>query len=207
MGANASQEPRTAKAAVRATCSYTPPNTGAWETTNALVQYQNANCINCITFEGSLFGHDYDQTFASFAAYADWRTDLAVLPGNRIYTVFAAMCQNQGCDANEAYQLSYVFQALVYNLTWEGRTVDRANLDGYWKDPATVFHDESWYSGFFLETPHLIQNVGEPFSAHVDPFGPFNPLHYVIQIPSMLFPPGQSGTATCSLNGGCTLSH
>ncbi len=84
-------------------------------------------------------------------------------------------------------------------------TVNQNNLDGYWQDPLTNFHNgnPSWYSGFFFDTPHIIGT--DPISAHVDPFGPFNPLHDVIQLPSMLFPPGASGVATCAVVGGCSL--
>jgi len=34
--------------------------------------------------------------------------------------------------------------------------------------------------------------------------GPLNPLHYLIQMPAMLFPSGAPMSGTCSMNGGCS---
>jgi hypothetical protein len=39
-------------------------------------------------------------------------------------------------------------------------------------------------------------------NAHVDPFGPMHPFHYLLQLPSMLFSASPKQGATCMLNGG-----
>lgn len=117
--------------------------------------------------------------------------------------------KNEGCDPAQLMAVKYTFASLVVTVTQKcdpGQCkVNEKNLDGYWPDPITSFHDHksSWYSGFFFETPHLINT--DPISAHIDPFGPFNPLHDLIQLPAMLFPPGASGEATCSINAGCVI--
>jgi hypothetical protein len=86
------------------------------------------------------------------------------------------------------------------------RTVnsDDANASG-WSDPITYMHngDPSWYFGplFGFDVGHLIGS--DPVGAHIDSFGPLNPLHYLIQMPAMLFPGGPLGYATCSISGGC----
>lgn len=126
---------------------------------------------------------------------------------NQVYAVFAPMCQNQGCDPNQTFLVSYQLAKMVYNVTLNGSTLDTTNLDGYWQDPFTFLHkgDDSYYSGYFFDTPHLID--GGSLSGHIDPFGPLNPLHYLIQLPAMLFPAGPSGVGMCSLAGGCTLGQ
>ncbi len=120
-----------------------------------------------------------------------------------IYAVFKVICRNLGCDPKEMFSVNYSHSAMVWSVQVPGYTVDPNNLDGYWSDPITRFHggNPSWYSGFFFDTPHLIGS--DPISAHIDPFGPLNPLHYLVQLPAMLFPAGQSGTANCSVAGGC----
>ena len=158
--------------------------------------------------QGSLYGKYYEPTFfSSLDAYFNWRTEIAALPESLLYSVFAAMCQNQSCDPDQVLRLQYTYAGLDYNVTWAGHAVDPSNLAGYWADPVTFLHqgNGSWYSGFFFDTPHLIASV--PMSGHVDPFGPLNPLHYLTLIPSMLLPAGPPRVASCSLNGGCTLGH
>lgn len=124
-----------------------------------------------------------------------------------MFAVFAAMCQNLSCDPNQMFGVNYRFAKGVYNLEFGGESLDAGNLDGYWQDPITFFHDgdKSYYSGFFFDTPHLIDSG--PLSGHVDPFGALNPLHYLIQLPAMLFPASPWTSATCSLVGGCTLGQ
>ena len=109
--------------------------------------------------------------------------------------------------------LAFRFKALVYGV-WmdcpagDGCTLDPADVgDNAWKDPLTSFHNGngSWYYGnrFGFDTGHLVDS--DPTSAHIDPFGPFNPLHYLIQLPFM-FTGGNPGTAQCAVNGGCTIN-
>ena len=167
-----------------------------------------------VQFSGMLYGTSYSQTFSSLNAYFDWRTSIAALPESQVYMSFAAMCQNQSCDPNQQFSVRYQNANLVWNV-WNltsasGSTpasVDVSNLDGYWSDPVTFLHqgNPSWYSGYFFDVTHLIG--GDAMGAHIDPFGALNPFHYLIQMPAMLFPPGRSGTAICSLAGGCTLGH
>ena len=154
-------------------------------------------------FSGTLYGKNYNQTFVTWDQYADWATAIAALPESEIYAAFQVMCQNMGCDPNQQFPVQYQNGNLVWSVSMGG-SVDEHNLDGYWADPLTYLHggNPSWYSGYFFDTPHLIGS--DPISAHIDPFGPLDPFHYLIQMPSMLFPPGQSGTATCALVGGCS---
>jgi hypothetical protein len=156
-----------------------------------------------LLFGGRLYGDLYGATFASFDAYADWRTDIAALPESQVYAAFAAMCKNLGCDPNEAYRVGYQYGGLVWSAQMAGNQVNKNNLRGYWSDPITFLHqgNPSWYSGYFFDTAHLVG--GASISAHVDPFGPLNPFHYIIQMPAMLIPSQSSGTANCSLTGGC----
>lgn len=127
------------------------------------------------------------------------------LPQNQIYAIFAAMCKNQGCDPSKTVEVNYQFAKGVYNVSINGFALETSNLDGYWPDPFGFMHsgNASWISGYFFDTTHLIAT--NPMSGHIDPFGPLNPLHYLVQFPAMLFPAGQPGTAMCSLANGCTV--
>jgi RHS repeat-associated protein len=128
-----------------------------------------------------------------------------------IYQAFLAIAKNLGFDPNLLVSVGFRDIRLVYSVWLDSCPVgdcklNRDNLDGYWKDPLNSFHggNDSWYSGYFLDTPHIVD--GLTISAHVDPFGPLNPLHYIIQIGiGYLLPPGPPGVATCSIVGGCTI--
>lgn len=80
---------------------------------------------------------------------------------------------------------------------------------GGWHDPVTFMHSgaDSYYFGSLLwNSGHLVNSTGTvPMNAHIDPFGPFSPLHYLLQIPSMILPGGDKRSAICSVNGGCAL--
>jgi RHS repeat-associated protein len=156
-------------------------------------------------FSGTLYGKGYSGVFNTWDEYASWRTGIAALPESQTYMVFAALCKNQGCDPNRAYSVQSQYWAMVYNVTLNGHQVDKSNLDAWWSDPVTFLHGgkPSWYQGYFLDTPHMIAT--QQMSGHIDPFGPFNPLHYLIQIPSMVIPSGPNLTGTCALVGGCAL--
>jgi RHS repeat-associated protein len=163
-------------------------------------------------FQGTLFGKYYDETFSSVEEYASWRTGVAAEPESQAFSVVEAMCsKNLECDPNQAIGIVYRFAYLVPNVkldcdTGSGCNVEKDNLDGFWKDPLTFLHQgsSSWYSGFFFDDLHLIDS--DPVSGHIDPFGPFNPLHYILQmpamIPDMISPPGWT-YMSCSLSGGC----
>ena len=162
-----------------------------------------------LQFGGSLYGKLYQGIFPSWDDYADWRTGIAALPESQVYAAFSVICQNQGCDPNELVPVTYQHGNMVYSVQMDcavnqGCTVATDNLDGFWSDPVTFLHqgNPSWYSGYFLDTPHLIGS--DPLGAHIDPFGPLNPLHYLIQMPSMLFPSSGWQGASCALNGGCS---
>jgi hypothetical protein len=63
--------------------------------------------------------------------------------------------------------------------------------------------NSSWYFGslFGFNAGHLIAD--DSAGAHIDPFGPFNPLHYIVQMPAMWDRPGDTVRTTCSISGGC----
>jgi hypothetical protein len=100
-----------------------------------------------------------------------------------------------------------VYSVWVPDLSDESVDAAAAANDGGWSDPITFLHHgaSSWYFGLWFDAGHLVDSTGSfEINAHIDPFGPLNPLHYLIQLPSMMF--GSSGKqgASCSLNGGCT---
>jgi hypothetical protein len=86
-------------------------------------------------------------------------------------------------------------------LSDESADAQAAEADGGWKDPVNVFHGaDSWYfSSLWSDSGHLVDanSIGS-LNAHIDPFGPLNPLHYLVQIRSMPAPVGLTATATCS---------
>jgi hypothetical protein len=100
-----------------------------------------------------------------------------------------------------------VYSAWVPDLSDQSVNAQAAADSGGWQDPLNCLHGgaSSWYFGWFFDSGHLVDSTPDvPINAHIDPFGPANPLHYLIQLPSMLFPGGAPGTATCAVNGGCT---
>lgn len=130
---------------------------------------------------------------------------------NKINKAFSLIAKNMGLDPNQEVPVKVQYNYGVWNVQLNcdagtGCTVDQnaANKAG-WPDPITFMHqgDSSWYFGslFGFDAGHLIGN--DPAGAHIDPFGPFNPLHYLIQMPAMLFPGGPVGYTTCSISGGC----
>lgn len=127
------------------------------------------------------------------------------MPQNQIYAVFAALCTNEKCNPTQTFSVNYQFAKGVYNVSINGFALNTGNLDGYWQDPFGFMHngDSSWISGYFLDSIHLIDS--HPMSGHIDPFGPLNPLHYLLQFPAMLFPANPPSVATCSVASGCTL--
>ena len=129
----------------------------------------------------------------------------------KINAAFALIANNLGLDPNQQVPVRVQFNYGVWNVQLNcdagtGCTVDQnaANATG-WPDPITFMHqgNSSWYFGskFGFDAGHLIGS--DPAGAHIDPFGPLNPLHYVLQMPAMLFPGGPVGYTTCSISGGC----
>ncbi|MGH7744541.1 MAG: RHS repeat-associated core domain-containing protein [Candidatus Dormibacteria bacterium] len=171
-------------------------------------------------FQGHLYGKYYDQTFSAWDEYADWATGIAALPESRVYSAYQLIASNQGINPNTVVQVGYQNGDMVYSV-WVPDLIDQsvnratAASDGGWQDPLTSFHGgaASWYFGnlFGFDVGHLVDSIdtssGEvPINAHIDPFGPFNPFHYLIQLPSMLFPSAQPGAASCAINGGCSIN-
>lgn len=144
----------------------------------------------------------------------DWKAqrqaeiDAAIKAINK---AFSTIAKNTGIDPNQQVPVWIQYKAGVWNVQLDcqagaGCTVNQsqANASG-WPDPVTFMHQgsPSWYFGskFGFNAAHLIGS--DPAAAHVDPFGPLNPLHYLIQLPAMLFPGGPVGHTTCSISGGC----
>lgn len=158
---------------------------------------------------GMLYGHDYGtQSFSTLAGYFAWRSGLAVEPANMVYSVFAAEAKNKHLDPDKVYKVTvqWTTAGLVPVVTVPGAgPVDRSNLPGYYPDPVRWFHHghASWYHGLFYNVTHLVATPLN-ISGHIDPFGPANPLHYIIQLPLGLVT-GSAQSAYCSVNGGCTL--
>lgn len=103
-------------------------------------------------------------------------------------------------------EYAMVYSVWIPQLSDESLDAAAAKAAGAWSDPITFFHSgaSSWYFGFFSDAGHLVDSTATaPINAHIDPFGPLNPLHYLIQLPSMIFSPNPNQMATCSLNGGC----
>lgn len=170
-----------------------------------------------IEFTGTLYGKYYDETFETWAQYADWSTGIAALPASQCYQEAMTIASNQGLSSVSGTCTSSAF-GLVYSFLWSDNgdsadeSVNAAAVNG-WSDPITSFHGgaHSWYLGGFLDgffdTTHLVDSIdgGLGINAHSDPFGPFNPLHYIVQIPlTALNPSGQSWSGTCSAVGGCS---
>lgn len=80
---------------------------------------------------------------------------------------------------------------------------------GGWQDPTNAFHPaNSWYlgglTGALFGTGHLVDwSPVQNLNAHIDPFGPLNPLHYLVQLPLERFS-GAPQPVTCNAVGGCT---
>jgi hypothetical protein len=128
---------------------------------------------------------------------------------SQINKTFVLIARNLGLDPNAEVPVSIQYKSGVWNVAlWNCTANCKVNQDANgsgWLDPITFMHkgDPSWYYGnvFGFDVGHVIGS--DPASAHIDPFGPLNPLHYVIQLPAMIFPGGPTGYTRCSINGGC----
>jgi RHS repeat-associated protein len=130
---------------------------------------------------------------------------------NDIYQAFRLIAQNMGLDPSAQIPVGIQYNKGVWGV-WlsdcgTNCTVDpsQAQANGGWADPLTIFHqgNSSWYFGslFGFDAGHLVG--GNPASAHMDPYGPLNPFHALLQLPTMLYPPGPIGYTTCSVSAGC----
>jgi hypothetical protein len=132
---------------------------------------------------------------------------------NKIYKTFLVLAQNIGLAPDQSIKIGYKWAAGVWNV-WcpQGTSCEvnqaRASENG-WKDPLTAFHSESWYQGPWYDSVgfdvgHFAVGLDGVIGAHIDTFGPFNPFHYLIQMPEMLIPQSPTGYATCAISGGCS---
>ncbi|HXM23396.1 MAG TPA: RHS repeat-associated core domain-containing protein [Terriglobales bacterium] len=165
-----------------------------------------------LNFQGTLYGKSYKPTFDTVDDYMGWRTSIAALPESQVYRSYALIAANQGLDPNTSVSVKWQYGAMVYGV-WvpdlSDQSVDPAAAanDGGWSDPITFLHHRasSWYFGLWFDAGHLVDSTGSfGINAHIDPFGPLNPLHYLIQLPSMMFGSSPQQGASCSVNGGCT---
>jgi RHS repeat-associated protein len=160
-------------------------------------------------FTGTLYGKSYNETFATWDAYADWRTGIAALPESQIYQAYMLACafSVNGCSgANDTVKVT--LGGFTYNVQLRGNPLDvsKAQEAGY-KDPTNVFHsgNDSWYIGlgglFGVEEGHVVNNPSG-IEAHYDAFGPYNPLHLMDTVAGA-FINVPLGSYTCSAVGGC----
>ena len=194
-----------------------PPNVSQ-ETLAAEAAYIAYNCIGCVTFQGNLYGQDYDRTFPSSDAYFDWRSSLAALPINQIIAAYALGCQyaTNPCGSNNSASVRYV--GLTYNVTLNGNPLNQtAAAEAGYKDPLGYFHrepdgtpDPSYYLGFGnllgIDAGHVVATSGG-VEAHYDSWGPLNPFHWMEAVLSLFINTrNQAGAGTpytCSVVGGC----
>ena len=117
------------------------------------------------------------------------------------------------CGVGDSVSVRYV--GSTYNVTLNGNPLDKdaAAEDGY-QDPTGSFHngDSSWYIGLGgllgIDEGHVVDATQYGgVEAHYDTFGPYNPLHWVLEaLPSLFINTRGSATPvqyTCSINGGC----
>jgi hypothetical protein len=130
---------------------------------------------------------------------------------DQINQAFEAMAKAQNLYPDQEITVQVQFK----NGVWAVTCADQACLSAIpfqngssWSDPIGWFHhgDSSWYAGpwydsFGFDVAYVVES--DPATAHTDPFGPFNPLHYLLQLPAMLGSPGPLGTIQCSISGGC----
>ena len=166
-------------------------------------------------FTGTKYGKQYNDYFNTWADYSSWSTDLAAQPSSQCYQSAMVIMKIQG-STSVSGSCTESTAGLVYSFQMSKGSTDKVNrvtvkADGGWPDPITSYHNgaDSWYFGVFADTPHLVdftvdQNGNSvPINAHVDPFGPFNPLHYLIQLPLGKVG-GANWNGTCSAVGGCS---
>jgi RHS repeat-associated protein len=146
-------------------------------------------------------------TYNSFDAFADAYTSIEAMPQVQAWNAFVWLAKNLGLDPNALVTLDVTMTGFAVDilLTTERLNTSAAAAAG-WQDPLNSFHNgqDSWYLGdLFLDAVHLIDNQ-QGAEAHIDPFGPLNPLHFFFQvIPGWIAGGSNLGQMTCSVNGGC----
>jgi len=125
---------------------------------------------------------------------------------HQINQAFVGLAELSGTDPNQAVAVSIQLKYGAWVVTCPSCTVQGLGDNKGWKDPLTYLHGglSSWYLGnplasLFWDITHVVADG----SAHVDPWGPFNIFHYIVQMPEMADPVGPIYPATCSINGGC----
>ena len=194
-----------------ATCT---PWNASQEAAAAETAYIQNNCIGCVTFQGNLYGQSYNQTFASFDAYADWRSSLAALPQNQTYNAYLLACQyaESSCSGTSD-RVSVKLVGYNYNVQLLRNPLDvaAASGNGYSDPTSSMFHqgNDSYYIGFGglfgIDEGHVVADPNG-IEAHYDDFGPFNPLHWPGAILSIFVNTRSTAPAipsTCSVVGGC----
>jgi len=174
-------------------------------------EYIYDNCIGCVSFDG--------YTFRSFAAWADFSTSEAVWQqeldrvNNGATAAFDALFENNGrLDPNAAYKVTVTDRGFSVEDTLTGYLLNVANAEQNGiNDPfSLLFHPgASWYETDFLglfgtDVTHLVLGPNGVAMGHVDPWGPLNPLHGIIQVlGGLIGGTSQWGTLTCSYANGC----
>jgi len=162
----------------------------------------------------------YSQFFAGadgsrgWQAVGPWVADPAE-PSNQIYKAFqlAAQYAQTAIDPGALMQVLVRYVGTTYNvqIPHNELNAEEAAKDGY-KDPLTFMHNgaTSYYMGLVnligIDAGHVVAADGG-VEAHYDSFGPYNPLHELLEaLPSLFINTRGSAVAvpyTCSMNGGC----
>jgi RHS repeat-associated protein len=165
---------------------------------------------------------DYVAVFDTWEGYANWHAGIqaeinsVVDELNSVTKAFRLIATNQGLDPSQAFAVTYRYSAMVYNVSvsvpndpFPQLNQTAAQDAGGWPDPVTFMHGgaDSYYFGSLLwNSGHLVNSTATvPMNAHIDPFGPWSPLHYLIQIPSKIIPGRDRQSAICTVSGGCVL--
>jgi len=155
-------------------------------------------------FQGSLYGNEYSQTFASFDAYADWRTGIAALPASQIYAAWQEACQHSTAECSETVTVLVRRRGWTYNVRVSGG-IANVGFPRTLPNPFTFEHPQrSYYTWSPVNTAHLVPLIEERVEAHYDLFHAYFlfPLHMAEWIAGVLTG-NQQSTWTCSVVGGC----
>jgi RHS repeat-associated protein len=147
-------------------------------------------------------------------AVGSWFADPAE-PLNQINEAFrlAAKYGTQTIDPAALMKVLVRYVGSTYNvqILYDELNAERAAQDGY-KDPVAFMHNgfASYYMGLpnlvGIDAGHVVA-ADKGVEAHYDSFGPYNPLHELLEVlPSLFINTRGSAIAipyTCSLTGGC----
>ncbi|MGH7775708.1 MAG: RHS repeat-associated core domain-containing protein [Candidatus Dormibacterales bacterium] len=131
----------------------------------------------------------------------------------RSWELFLQAQRFANANPAESYEVTPTWRGFAFQIQILGLPLDTAAAEAAgWLDPLTIFEngDTSWYQGDWwsmFNVPHTIDDPGG-IIYHVDPFGPLNPLHFLIQvIGGWLGGTERLPTVSCSLAaGGCSLA-